>query len=308
MHAWTRGRPLAGLPAARRAARRHRWRGPRATTMGLRPAEREFLDASVAARDRGTTVRLRGGAAHDRGRAPGPAAHAASSSSPALADGARRRAGDVRLGAAPGRPRGRGRPRRHPAGAAPGQPLGRAAVARPRAVAAAGDGGGAGDGRSRLRRPRGDRRHPLGAAGARRAVRRDADTPTAARLGPAGVQGVWVLPVDELDGPRRGEHRSSAHRRGVPPLPRAPAARGGTGRRDRVPRRGRRLRRRPSRRRGRGRRRHQRRARRADRGVAAQPRRDRRALRPPHPPRSSSPSTCPRSRPPPRASTPTSTT
>ena len=153
---------------------------------------------------------------HDRGRAPGPAAHPPARRSPrvvtALVAGlatfawvqrqdARRAEADLAA---------------NQAGATPRHALGELAVHRPRAVAAAGHGGGVGDGRPRLRRARGDRRHPLGAAGARRAVRRHhrhADGGAvrtrrgAGRLGPPGRR---------ADEPRRRSHRREPHRRRVP--------------------------------------------------------------------------------------------
>ena len=108
------------------------------------------------------------------------------------------------------------------------------------------------------------------------------DTPTAARFGPSGVRGVWVLPVDELmsmaDAATTRTLTVEECRRYVDPSGCAAPVSGTV----RVPRRHGRLRRCRDARPGRGRHRHPRQPRPGGR-VPAQPRCHRREVRAPHP-------------------------
>ncbi len=187
-------RPLTGLPPPRRSPRRHRRVGrddDDGAATGRAPVPRR---QPGRARRGATRARRRRSDGRPR-RSAGPGAAPASSCSPRPSMAAVVGAGDVRLGAAAGRPSIRSRPHRQPGRATSRHALGEHPVHRPRAGAAAGQGGGVGDGGPRLRPAGGDRRRPLGPAGARRAVRRHhRHARSAARSGPGGVRGVWVAP------------------------------------------------------------------------------------------------------------------
>ena len=167
------------------------------TTMGLRPAELRFLDASLALRadeqrvrqeeERRTTAAER----RARRRTRQLALAAVVTAVVALATFAWAQRQDARRSEAdltdqPGR-------------ATPRHAGGEHAVDRPRAVAAPGQGGGVGDGRTAAT-PCPRRSTPSTGPCRSSAVQYDVtpDTPTAARSGPGGVRGLWVLPVEDL--------------------------------------------------------------------------------------------------------------
>ena len=106
-------RPLTRLPPARRAARHRSRRGPRRPRWGC---DRRSTSSSMPAWRR--APRSNGSARRKQQRTTDAERRARRRTRQLVdrraGDGARRRAGDVRLGAAPGRPRGRGGPHRQP--------------------------------------------------------------------------------------------------------------------------------------------------------------------------------------------------
>ena len=122
------------------------------TTIGLRAAERQFLDASLEARADEQRGERGDGAQDDGGGAPSAATHPPTRRR-RRDDRRRRGLGHVRLDAASGCSPGRGRPDRQPGRTDARRPGGELPVQRSRAGVAPGEGSGRRDGRPRLRAP-----------------------------------------------------------------------------------------------------------------------------------------------------------